>query len=109
MEHEMPKIPTPAAQLSDGAYLFKITSCVTNAGKYGKQEELSLTILDDKGDDTTGHLKFWIGHDSVKAFDMCRKGGILLVDTESNEWQVKVNCIFNGIIQAGKIVLITRA
>ncbi len=104
----MPKIPTPAAQLSDGSYLFRIVSCVENAGKYGKQEELALVVLDERGEDN-GHLKFWISHESVKAFEMCRKGGILLVDTESQEWQVKVNCIFNGIVQAGKIVLITRA
>ena len=104
----MPKIPQPATKLEDGSYLFKVTSCVTTKGQYGSQEELNLVVLNEQAEETTKHMKMWIGHENVKQYEIARKGGILIVDTESNEWAVKVPCMFNGVLQNGKIILITR-
>ena len=115
---EMPKMPTPASLLEDDTYNFKVESVKTTEGQYGKQEEIILTVCDDDWEETRKKTRCWIGHNQYKLIKNALAAGVLsatwdaAADPEEDDpvsWEVKVPCMFRGVVLEGKIKKFKRA
>ena len=102
-------IPQGFIAPKDGVHTFKVEKVATEISRqFNKPQEVIQCSIIDAQDSESKSMRVFLPHDSKKWYDQFLEAGALLVNEETEEWEVRPGAIFRVVIQGGKVVQVFK-